>query len=144
MEEEMARNISRFDPFFDVNDLFRGLRFAPERNDRFTAPKMKIEVEEGDKNYTIQAEVPGAKRKDIKVTIDGSQITISAEVKRESEKKEKGQVVHSERYYGNVYRSFALDSAVDEAKGSASYKDGVLELVLPKKSDGSPTRLKVS
>ena len=96
------------------------------------------------RNYTIQAEVPGAKKEDIKVTIDGSQITISAEVKRESEKKEKGQVVHSERYYGDVYRSFALDSAVDEAKGSASYKDGVLELVLPKKSDGGPTRLKVS
>ena len=109
-----------------------------------TAPQMKIEVKEDDNSYTIHAEVPGAKKEDIKVTVDGNQITVSAEIKRETEKKEKGRLVHSERYYGNVYRSFALDTAVDEAKGSANYKDGVLELVLPKKSNGSPTRLKVS
>ena len=105
---------------------------------------MKLEVKESDGAYTIHAEVPGAKKDDIKVTIDGNQVSISAEVKRESEKKEKGEVVYSERYYGNVYRSFTLDSAVDETKGSASYKDGVLELVLPKKNGGGPTKLKVS
>ena len=52
--------------------------------------------------------------------------------------------MHSERYYGTVYRSFALDSAVDEAKGAATYKDGILELVLPKKNSGGPTKLKIS
>jgi HSP20 family protein len=137
-------NIARFDPFFGVDDLFRGLRLAPMRRADDAVPQMKIEVEEDDKTYTIHAEVPGAKKNDIKVTIDGNQIAISAEIKRESEKKEKGRVVHSERYYGNVYRSFSLDSAVDEAKGSANYKDGVLELVLPKKNGGGPTKLKVS
>ncbi|KPK34424.1 MAG: hypothetical protein AMJ66_03740 [Betaproteobacteria bacterium SG8_40] len=137
-------NIARFDPFFDVDDLFRGLRVTPMRSGAGTAPQMKIEVKEDDNSYTIHAEVPGAKKEDIKVTVDGNQITVSAEIKRETEKKEKGRLVHSERYYGNVYRSFALDTAVDEAKGSANYKDGVLELVLPKKSNGSPTRLKVS
>lgn len=137
-------NIARFDPFLDVDDLFRGLRLAPMRRVDDTPPKMKIEVEEGDKTYTIHAEVPGAKKDDIKVTIDGNQVAISAEIKRESEKKEKGRVVHSERYYGNVYRSFTLDSAVDEAKGAANYKDGVLELVLPKKNSGSPVKLTVS
>ena len=137
-------NIARFDPFFGVDDLFRGLRLAPMRRADDAVPQMKIEVEEDDKAYTIHAEVPGAKKGDIKVTIDGNQIAISAEIKRESEKKEKGRVVHSERYYGNVYRSFSLDSAVDEAKGSANYKDGVLELVLPKKNGGGPTKLKVS
>jgi HSP20 family protein len=137
-------NITRYDPLFNVDDFFRGLRLAPMRNIDETAPKMKIEVEEDDKVFTIHAEVPGAKKDDIKVTIDGNQIAISAEIKRESEKKEKGRVVHSERYYGNVYRSFALDSAVDDAKGSASYKDGMLELVLPKKSSGGPTKLQIS
>ena len=88
--------------------------------------------------------IPGVKKDDIHITIDGNQVAISAEIQRESEKKEKGRVVHSERYYGNVYRSFALDSAVDESKGSANYKDGVLELVLPKKNSGSPVKLKVS
>ena len=137
-------NIARFDPFFDVDDLFRGLRLAPTRGGDDVAPKMKVEVKEDDKTYTIHAEVAGAKKDDIKVTIDGNKISISAEIKRESEKKEKGRVVHSERYYGNVYRSFTLDSAVDESKGSAHYKDGVLELVLPKKNGGGPTKLKVS
>jgi HSP20 family protein len=137
-------NIARFDPFLDVDDLFRGLRLAPMRRADDAPPKMKIEVEEGDKTYTIHAEVPGAKKDAIKVTIDGNQVAISAEIQRGSEKKEKGRVVHSERYYGNVYRSFALDSAVDESKGSANYKDGVLELVLPKKNSGSPVKLKVS
>ena len=137
-------NIARFDPFLDVDDLFRSFRLAPLRRVDDAPPKMKIEVEEGDKTYTIHAEVPGAKKDDIKVTIDGNQVAISAEIKRESEKKEKGRVVHSERYYGNVYRSFTLDSAVDESKGAANYKDGVLELVLPKKNSGSPVKLKVS
>jgi HSP20 family protein len=137
-------NITRYDPLFNVDDLFRGLRLAPMRSVDDTAPQMKIEVEEDDKAFTIHAEVPGAKKDDIKVTIDGNQIAISAEIKRESEKREKGRVVHSERYYGNVYRSFALDSAVDDAKGSANYKDGLLELVLPKKSSGGPTKLQVS
>lgn len=137
-------NIARFDPLFDVDDLFRGFRVPAMRGAAAAAPQMKLEVEEDDKSYTIHAEVPGAKKEDIKITVDGNQVTVSAEIKRESEKKEKGRVVHSERYYGNVYRSFALDTAVDEGKGTASYKDGVLELVLPKKSNGSPTRLKVS
>ena len=137
-------NITRFDPFFDVDDLFRGLRLAPMRREGDAAPKMKLEVEEDDRNYTIHAEVPGAKKEDINVTVDGNQVSISAEIKRESEKKEKGRVVHSERYYGNVYRSFTLDSAVDDAQGSANYKDGLLELVLPKKNGGGATKLKVS
>lgn len=137
-------NITRFDPFFDVDDLFRGLRLAPLRSGEEVTPKMKLEVQEDENAYTIHAEVPGAKKDDIKVTIDGNQVSISAEIKRESEEKEKGRVVHSERYYGNVYRSFSLDSAVDEVEGSASYKDGLLELVLPKKNAGGPTKLKVS
>ena len=137
-------NITRFDPFFDVDDLFRGFRLAPMRTETNAVPKMKLDVEEDDKNYTIHAEVPGAKKEDIKVTIEGNQVSISADIKRESEKKEKGRVVHSERYYGNVYRSFSLESSVDEAKGSANYKDGLLELVLPKKNGGGVTKLRIS
>ena len=137
-------NITRYDPLFNVDDFFRGFRLAPMRRADDAAPTMKIEVEEDDKAFTIHAEVPGAKKDDIKVTVDGNQVGISAEIKRESEKKEKGRLVHSERYYGNVYRSFSLDSAVDDAKGSAKYKDGLLELVLPKKSGGGPTKLRIS
>jgi HSP20 family protein len=137
-------NITSYDPLFNVDDFFRGFRLPPMRRIDDTAPKIKIEVEEDDKAFTIHAEVPGVKKDDIKVTVDANQVAISAEIKRESEKKEKGRVVHSERYYGNVYRSFSLDSAVDDTKAKANYKDGVLELVLPKKSSGGPTKLQVS
>ena len=137
-------NITRFDPFFDVDDLVRGLKLAPLRGGEEAVPKLKLEVHEDEGAYTIHAEVPGARKDDIKVTIDGNQVSISAEIKRQSEQKEKGRVVHSERYYGNVYRSFSLDSAVNESEGSASFKDGVLELVLPKKNGGGPTKLTVS
>jgi HSP20 family protein len=69
--------------------------------------------------YTIHAEVPDAKKEDLKVTIDGNPVAISAELKRTPGDKTGGRVVHSERYYGNLYRSFSLDRAVDEAGGSA-------------------------
>jgi HSP20 family protein len=137
-------NVTRFDPFLDVDDFLRGFHLTPIRRASDVDPKMKIEVQEDDKAYTVHAELPGVKKENIKINIDGNQVSISAEVKRESEKKEEGRIVHSERYYGNVYRSFTLDSAIDEAKSSASYKDGVLEMVLPKKNGGGPTKLKVS
>ena len=125
-------NIARFDPFVDVDDLLRGFRLAPMRWNGESEPKVKVDVKEDEKAYTIHAEVPGAKKEDLKVTIDGNQVAISAEIERASEEKAGGRVVHSERYYGNLYRSFSLDSAVDESGGSATYKDGVLDMVLPK------------
>jgi HSP20 family protein len=108
------------------------------------APQMKIEVKEDDKAFTVHAEIPGAKKDDIKVTVDGNEVAISAEVKRESEKKEGERVVHSERYYGKVYRAFTLDSAIDDRAAQAKYSDGVLELTLPKKAGGGPSKLTVS
>jgi len=89
---------------------------------------------EGDKAYTVHAEMPGVKKEDIHVTIDGNTVSISAEVKKDSEEKEGEKVLRSERYYGKVSRSFGLGQEVDEASASAKFNDGVLELVLPKKA----------
>ena len=133
-------NIARFNPFFDVDGLLLGFRLAPLRWNGESEPKVKADVNENNKAYTIHAEVPGAKQEDLKVTIDGNQVAIRAEVKRASEEKAGGRAAHSERYYGNLYRSFSLDSAVDEAGGLATYKDGVLDMVLPKTSGGEPTK----
>jgi HSP20 family protein len=102
-----------------------------------------MDVVESDKAYTVKAEMPGLKKEDIHVEIDGSQIAISAEVKRETEQKEGETVVHSERYYGRLYRAFALGQEVDEAGAEAKYADGVLELTLPKKAATSAKRLAV-
>jgi len=141
-------NIVRRDPFamddlFD--DLMKGYWLRPMRWPK-EVPDMqsiRIDMKEGDKAYTVHAEMPGVKKEDIHVTIDGNTVSISAEVKKDSEEKEGEKVLRSERYYGKVYRSFGLDREVDEANASATFKDGVLELVLPKKATTTARKLTI-
>jgi HSP20 family protein len=74
------------------------------------------------------------KKEDIHVSIDGNEVTLEAEVKREKEATKDERVLHTERVYGKVMRSFTLPQEVDEAKAQAKFQDGVLELTLPKKA----------
>ncbi|MFZ5698010.1 MAG: Hsp20/alpha crystallin family protein [Pseudomonadota bacterium] len=94
---------------------------------------IKMDVSENDEAYTVHAEMPGMKKEDIKVTADGNQVSISAEINRAKEDKQNGRVLHSERYYGCLYRTFTLAQPVQEDKIQATYKDGILELLLPKR-----------
>ncbi|HUW36866.1 MAG TPA: Hsp20 family protein [Rhodocyclaceae bacterium] len=107
-------------------------------------PQIKIEVSEEDKAYLVKAEIPGVKKEDIHVSVEGNQISISAEVKKEKEEKEGKRVIRSERYYGKVYRSFSLGQEVDQGGAQAKYADGVLELTLPKKPGTTATKIAVS
>jgi HSP20 family protein len=135
-------NLVRSDPF-DVafRDFFRNM-LRPTRLDLEAEPEIRLDLKENDKTYTVHAEIPGVKKEDIDVSIDGNVVTIRAEVKREKE--EKGEtMLRSERYYGMMSRSFTLASEVDEKHATAKYTDGVLELVLPKKPGGTSRRLKV-
>jgi HSP20 family protein len=130
-------NIIRHDPFAEMDDFFKGFFLRPVRMELGDAPalgQLKVDVTEDEKGYRVHAEIPGAKKEDIKVSIDGDMISISAEVKRHAEKKDGERVVRSERYYGTVSRTFSLGSDVDESNCNAKYQDGVLELVLPKKA----------
>ena len=131
-------NITRFDPFNDlVDDLFKGFFVRPVAYEGRTGealPRMKVDVAEDNGAYAVTAELPGVKKEDIQVTIDGSQVTLAAEVKREKEVSQEQRVLHTERVYGKVSRSFTLAQEVDEAKAEAKLKDGVLELKLPKKA----------
>ncbi len=126
--------LARLDPFADVGDFFNGFTLRPVLRNFEIEPQIKLEVSEEDKVYRVKAEIPGVKKEDINVTVDGKQISISAEVKKEKEEKEGEKVIRSERYYGKVSRSFSLDQAVDESATQAKYTDGVLEMTLPKKS----------
>ncbi|MGH8678742.1 MAG: Hsp20/alpha crystallin family protein [Burkholderiales bacterium] len=139
-------NLTRYDPFTDLENLFGGFMLRPVRlgGEVEAAPQIKIDVKEDDNAYTVHADIPGAKKEDIKVSVDANQIAISAEVKRESEKKVGERIVHSERWRGSVYRAFTLDSAVDDKAAEAKYSDGVLELRLPKKKGGGPNRIIIS
>ena len=134
-----------YDPFAGsgIDDLFRGF-FAPVRRDSDTPVSIKVDVTENDKGYVVHAEVPGVKKDDIHVTIEGNQVSISAEVKLETEKKEGDRVLRSERYYGSSYRSFVLPSDIDEAASEAKYDNGVLELRLAKKAAVTGRKLAIS
>jgi len=130
-------SIQRFDPFNElVDDLFKGFLVRPVAyNGQGDAlPRMKVEVTERNGAYTVAAELPGVRKEDIQVSIDGAEVTLSAEVKREQEAGKDERVLHTERTYGKVTRSFTLPQEVDEAKAEAKFKDGVLELTLPKKA----------
>jgi HSP20 family protein len=141
-------NIVRRDPFaIDdmLDDLFKGYFVRPMRYSA-EAPEMqmiKMDVKEGDKDYTVHAELPGVKKEDIHVTIDGNSVSVSAEVKKTSEQKEGDKVLRSERYYGKVYRSFSLGQDVDEGGAKARFDNGVLELVLPKKTAVAAKKLAI-
>jgi HSP20 family protein len=138
-------NITRYNPFEDLfNDFGKGffvrpLAFPPE-----TELKMKIDVAEDEKGYTVQADIPGVKKEDIQVDIEGDTVSVRAEMKREKEEKKDEKVVYSERSYGMVSRSFSLPSEVDEKSAKAEYKDGVLKLVLPKKANGGGRRISIA
>jgi HSP20 family protein len=105
--------------------------------------KLKVDVKESDKAYTVHAEIPGVAKDDIAVDVNGDQVQIRAEIKREKEQKEGEKVLHSERYYGMVSRSFTLPTDVDAQGAKANYKDGVLELTLPKKAGAQARRLAI-
>lgn len=141
-------NVSIYDPFNTrLNRIFNHFLWNNpallDDQDVGQALKLKLDVSEDDKNYLVHADLPGVKKEDIRVSVEGNQVTISAEVNKKEEKKDKN-VIYSERYEGKVYRSFSLDCNVDESKAEAKYADGVLELTLPKKTgDNSSKQLTV-
>jgi len=141
-------NIIRRDPFaiddlFD--DLMRGffVRPMPMPAEARALGQVKVDVKEDDKSYTVHADLPGVKKEDIHVNIEGNTVSISAEVKRETEQKEGEKVLRSERYYGKVYRSFTLGHDIDEAAAKAKFENGVLDLTLPKKMASATKRLSI-
>lgn len=139
-------NIARFDPFNQLDDLFKGFLVRPMRFDMDMPEQMniKVDVTKNDDTYTVKAEMPGVKKDDISISMDGNMITIAGEVKKESEEKKGEQVIRSERYYGRVSRSFTLPQEIDEAKSKATYADGVLQLTLVTKTPAGSKKLKVS
>jgi HSP20 family protein len=138
-------NITRYDPFEDLfKDFGKGFWVKPFAMPAETELTMKIDVTEDDKGFTLKADIPGVKKEDIQVDVDEDRISLRAEAKREEEEKKGEKVVYSERSYGMVSRSFSLPAAVDAKGAKAEYKDGVLSLVLPKKSNGSAKRITIA
>ena len=135
---------TRYDP---LDDFFRGFFVRPVEmgsvGNIADAPSIRIDVKEQDKVYVVHAEMPGIKKEDIHVTIDGPAVSISAERKEEKEVKEGERVLRSERYFGKMSRSFQLGQDIDDTAATAKFADGVLELILPKKAATQTKRLKI-
>jgi HSP20 family protein len=145
MEIQTMANITRYDPFNElVDDLFKGFLVRPMAYEGRVAdaPRMKVDVAEKNGAYLVKAELPGAKKDDIHVSIDGAQVTLEAEVKQE--KTTDGErALHVERTYGKVTRTFSLPQELDEAKVEARFQDGVLELKLPKKQPAARKQITI-
>jgi HSP20 family protein len=133
-----------YDPFAEVfPELFRGL-LTPARASAPEALEIRIEVREYTSAYQVQAELPGVRKDDIQVQIDGNRVSISAEVKREAvDKPESERVLRSERFYGQLARSFALATEIDDKQASARFEQGILTLTLPKQTAPSARKITI-
>lgn len=136
-------HLTAYDPFAEsgIDEVFRGF-FRPVRVEKAPAT-IKMDVTEQDDAYIVKAEIPGVGKDEIQVSIEGSQVTIGAEVKREKDVKNGERVLRSERYFGSVYRVFTLPVEVDEAASQAKYENGVLELKLVKKPANTGRKLTI-
>lgn len=137
-------NLIRRDP---LDDFFRGFFVRPVDFGGpagADAPQMRVDVKETPEGYDVHAELPGMKKEDIHVHIDGPVVSISAERRQEKDVREGEKLLRSERYYGKVSRSFQLGQDIDEGRAAAKFVDGVLELSLPKKAESQSKRLTIS
>jgi HSP20 family protein len=139
-------NLRLLDPVFGDNvDAALRRFFSPAVFETEAQPlKMRIDVTESDAAYTVKADIPGVKKEDINVRVEGNLVQIDAETRAEKETRGNGdKVLRSERHYGAISRSFSLAQDIDAAKVEAKYADGVLNLVLPKKAAGETRKIAV-
>lgn len=123
--------------------MFAGFFRPIQDGARGAAQPIHIDVSEDANAYRVAATLPGVKKEDIQVSVDQNEVTISAEVKRETSAKEGERVLHSERFYGKTTRVFSVGQEIDEAFVQAKYADGVLSLVLPKRAPVSAKRVTI-
>ena len=134
----------QLDSFQQLVDSFFGRNNLPALSDtRFNMPA--TDISENDNSYTISAELPGIKKEDVKVTLHEGVLSIEAESKSEHEEKGDKQI-RTERRYGKFVRRLNLGTDIKEEAIEASFKDGVLNLVVPKKKESTaatPKAIKV-
>lgn len=137
--------MTRMDPFRNADDFFREFSLLPAMRAIQAEPRIRTDLSENDQGYLVTAEIPGVKKEDIKISVEGNRVSINAEVKEEKEEKDEktGVMIRKERYYGLQSRSFSLPQEVDDAKAEAKYEDGILTLTLPKKVGAGAKQLTV-
>jgi HSP20 family protein len=137
--------MTRYDPFGELLDDFvkgffvRPVGYAADEPVR----RMKLDLSERNGEFRVLAELPGVKKENIQISIDGDTVSISAEARETREVKDGERVLHSERQYGKISRAFRLAQEVDESRASAKFSDGVLELTLPKKAAAAAKQITI-
>lgn len=144
-------SLQKYDPFRDIwnfgdeiGRLFWGLghRDAGVEAETQFSFVPALDVAEDNEGMTINAELPGLKKEDVKIKVRDGVLTLSGEKKFESEKK-KDNYYRIERSYGNFARSFTLPNTVDPDRIQASMKEGVLQILIPKKPEAKEKEIKV-
>ena len=129
------------DNFFDVFDNFERKFFG---NSSANLPAFRTDIKDADDKFVLEAELPGFDKEDISLDVKDGILTISAQHKEEKEDKdEKGQYIRRERRYGSFSRSFDV-SGIDEGGITAAYKNGILELTLPKVKPAVPEAKRIA
>jgi HSP20 family protein len=147
----LSGDVMRYDPFFNIDEWFKDFGMRPFSNfgmrpfsmDMESAPQIRMDLMETDDAYKVRAEIPGVKKEDVKVQVEGNRVTISCETKQEREEKEGERVICRECLQGSAYRSFTLGSEVDETRAEAKYENGTLELTLPKKEGATSKQIEI-
>lgn len=143
MHFDPFQDLTRGDPFRSMEGLMKNLALRPFLGDIEAEPRIRIDVTEDEQKYVVKADIPGVRKEDIDIDINGNVVSIAAEVEKETEKKSGETVIRSERFYGRQYRSFTLGQDIDESQANASYDNGVLQLTLPKKPGGANRKIAV-
>lgn len=139
--------LARFNSNNLFNDFFGDKRslgyFVSPLHGESLSSNFKVDIKDSDSAYIFLAELPGVNKDDLHVTVDGSTVTISAEIKQHDEQTKDEKIVRSERYFGSVSRSFQLPVDVDQNTANASYENGILQLTLPKKLNNAGKRIEI-
>ena len=127
-----------------LDDFLRSVMVKPLTETKDQALSLAIDVRENEHAYLVSADIPGARKEDIQVNINGAHVSISVERKNEKSVNEHEKILRSERSFGKVSRAFEMEHEIDESQASAKYAEGVLELLLPKKIVSAATRLTIN
>jgi len=146
-------NLVKWDPFRELEDVSKRLNRifgqpparAEAGNEMLAVADWapSVDISETESAYLIKGEIPGVKKEDVKISIQDGMLTIQGEHKQERE--EKGKKFHRvECSYGSFMRSFRVPDDADEGKVKAEFKDGMLNITLPKSAKAKPKAINVS
>ena len=138
---DLSNAFDRLSSLHEEFDRVFNTSFDPLFGSSFSRWNPAFDVYQDKENLTVVAEIPGMKKEEIKISLHDGALTISGERKREESK---DQDYRTERFFGKFQRTVTLPAAVDSNKVQATYKDGLLEITLPKAEEAKPRQIELN